>query len=58
MADLVHLLRTLLASSTRQELAKQLAYLRTENRILRSNLPQRIKLGNHERSLLGKHGNW
>jgi putative transposase len=56
MAALIHPLITLLASLTRQELAKQVAYLRTENRILRSKLPQRIELSNHECSQLVKHG--
>ena len=58
MAALIHPLLTLLASLTRQELAKQVAYLLTDNRIHRSKLPQRIELGNHERSQLVKHGNW
>ena len=56
MAALIHPLRTLLASLTRQELAKQVTYLQTENRTLRSKLPQRIELSNHERSQLVKHG--
>jgi putative transposase len=56
MASLIHPLFTLLASLTRQELAKQMLYLRTENRILRSKLPQRIELSNHLRSQLVKHG--
>jgi putative transposase len=56
MASLIDPLRTLLASLTLQELAKQVAYLRAENRILRSKLPQRIELSNHERSQLVKHG--
>jgi putative transposase len=56
MAALIHPLLTLLASLTRQELAKQLTYLQTENRTLRSKLPQRIELSNHERSQLVKHG--
>jgi putative transposase len=56
MASLIHPLFTRLASLTRQDLAKQVAYLRTENRVLRSKLPQRIELSNHERSQLVKHG--
>ena len=56
MASLIHPLRTLFASLTRQNRAKQLTYLRTENRFLRSKLPQRIELSNHERSQLVKHG--
>jgi putative transposase len=39
MAALIYPLLTLLASLTRQELAKQVAYLRAENRILRRKLP-------------------
>jgi transposase len=56
MAFLIHPLLTLLASLTRQELAKQVAYLRAENRILRNKLPKQIELSIHERSQLVKHG--
>ncbi len=56
MAALIYPLLTLLASLTRQELAKQVVYLRAENRILRRKLPQRIELSSHERSQLVKHG--
>lgn len=56
MAALVHPLLTLLASLTRQELAQQVAYLKAENRILRSKLPDRITLNNQERRTLVKQG--
>jgi putative transposase len=55
MVALIHPLLTLLASLTRPELAKQATYLRTENRIRRSKISQRIELSNHERSQLVKH---
>lgn len=56
MAAIIHPLLTLLASLTRQELARQVAYLKAENQILRSKLPQRITLSNQERRTLLKHG--
>jgi len=56
MAAIIHPLLTLLASLTRQELARQVAYLKAENRILRSKLPERINLSNQERRTLVKHG--
>ncbi|MGB7326659.1 MAG: integrase core domain-containing protein [Rubripirellula sp.] len=56
MANIVHPLLTLLASLTRQELAQQIRYLKAENEILRSKLPSRITLDNHERNTLVKHG--
>jgi transposase len=56
MASIIHPLLTLLASLTRQELAQQVAYLKAENQILRSKLPDRIPLSNQERRSLVKHG--
>lgn len=56
MAAIIHPLLTLLASLTRQELARQVAYLKAENRILRSKLLDRINLSNQERRTLVKHG--
>lgn len=56
MAAIIHPLLTLLASVTRQDLARQFAYLKAENRILRSKLPDRINLSNQERRTLVKHG--
>jgi putative transposase len=56
MAAIIHPLLTLLASLTRQELARQVTYLKAENRILRSKLPKRIELSNQERRRLVKHG--
>jgi hypothetical protein len=47
---------TLLASLTRQELARQATYLKAENAILRSKLPDRITLNNQERRRLVRHG--
>ena len=56
MASIIHPLLTLLASLTRQELARQVAYLKAENQLLRSKLPKRIPLTNQERRSLIKHG--
>lgn len=56
MVNIVHPLLTLLASLTRQELAQQVRYLKAENEILRSKLPNRITLDNRERNTLVKHG--
>ncbi|QDV25918.1 hypothetical protein Q31a_42850 [Aureliella helgolandensis] len=56
MAAIIHPLLALLASLSRQELARQVTYLKTENRILRSKLPHRISLSNQERRTLVKHG--
>jgi putative transposase len=56
MAAIVHPLLTLLASITRQELAQQVTYLKAENAILRSKLPDRITLNNQERRRLVRHG--
>ena len=44
MASIVHPLLSLLASLTRQQLARQVAYLKAENQMLRSKLPNRISL--------------
>ena len=41
-----------IAGSTSKELARQIAYLKVENRILRSKLPARIKLTDKEKSRL------
>ncbi len=56
MAKIIHPLLTLLASLSRQELGRQIAYLKAENQILRSKLPKRITLDNRERRTLVKHG--
>lgn len=56
MAAILHPLLTLLASLPRQDLARQVTYLRAENRILRSKLPDRLKLSNQERRVLVRHG--
>ena len=55
MAKIIHPLLTLLASLSRQELGRQIAYLKAENQILRSKLPKRITLDNRERRTLVKH---
>jgi putative transposase len=56
MASIIHPLLALLASLSRQELARQVTYLRAENQILRSKLPDRITLSNQERRKLVRHG--
>lgn len=56
MAAIIHPLLTLLASLPRQELARQVTYLKAENQILRSKLPKRISLSNQERRKLVRHG--
>ncbi len=54
--QILHPLLALLACATRQELARQVAYLKEENRILRARLPQRIVTTPAERRRLLKVG--
>lgn len=56
MGWILHPLFALLASVTRQELARQVAYLKEENRILRARLPKRIVTTTQERARLLKVG--
>ncbi len=56
MAAVLHPLLAMLASLTRQELARQVAYLKAENQLLRSKLPKRITLTDQQRRSLVKHG--
>ena len=42
MSRILHPLFALLASVTRQDLARQVAYQKEENRILRARLPERL----------------
>ena len=42
MGRILHPLFALLASVTRQDLARQVAYLKEDNRILRARLPERL----------------
>lgn len=56
MTRVLHPLLTLLASVTRQELARQVAYLKEENRILRARLPQRLVVTDQERRRLLRCG--
>jgi len=53
---LLHPLFSLLASVTRQELARQVAYLKAENQILRARLPQHIVTTPKERQRLLRAG--
>ncbi|MEW4530194.1 integrase core domain-containing protein [Maioricimonas sp. JC845] len=53
---ILHPLLSLLASVTRQELARQVAYLKEENRVLRERLPKRIVTTATERRRLLKAG--
>jgi putative transposase len=52
----LHPLFALLASVTRQELARQVAYLKEENQILRARLPKVITVSDKERKRLLKVG--
>ncbi len=52
MGHILHPLFALLASGTRQDLARQVAYLKEENRILRARLPQHIVMTERERTAL------
>lgn len=53
---ILHPLLSLLSSVTRQELARQVAYLKEENRVLRERLPKRIVTTDKERRRLLKAG--
>jgi len=54
MSRIFHPLLYMLASATRQELARQVNYLKTENQILRSKLPKRVPVTSTERRQLVK----
>lgn len=56
MRNLYHRLLLLIASSTQRELARQVRYLKIENEILRSKLPQRVVVTERERKRLVKFG--
>jgi len=56
MRNLYHRLLLLIASSTQRELARQVRYLKVENEILRSKLPQRVVVTERERNRLVKFG--
>ncbi len=56
MHAILHPLLALLACATRQELARQVAYLKEENRILRSKLPKTVKTTPHEKRRLVRAG--
>jgi putative transposase len=52
MSRILHPLLALLASATRQELARQVAYLKEENRVLRERLPKRLVATDKEKRRL------
>lgn len=56
MRAIVHPFLTLLASSSRQDLAAQNRLLKAENKILRSKLPKRITFTDQDRRTVVKHG--
>jgi putative transposase len=56
MKNLYHSLLLLIAGSTQKELASQIRYLKIENEILRSKLPTRVSVTEHERNRLVKFG--
>ena len=53
---ILHPLFALLTSVTRQDLARQVAYLQAENRILRSRLPKRLTVTPQEKRTLLRSG--
>ena len=56
MSKIFHPLMYLLACATRQELARQVQFLKTENEILRARLPKKIVATPEERRRLVKAG--
>ena len=52
----VQALLSVLAHASQRELARQIQYLKTENRVLRAKLPKRISVTPQERSRLLKFG--
>ena len=56
MRRMLHPLFAMLVSLTHQEMARQLAYLKTENAILRARLPKRIHTTPTERRRLLRAG--
>jgi putative transposase len=56
MKTILHPIFALLASVTWQELARQVAYLKEENRILRARLPERLVATPEEKRRLLKFG--
>ena len=56
MTPSLHPLLALLASATRQELARQVAYLKEENRVLRERLPKRLVATDQEKRRLIRAG--
>lgn len=56
MTRILHPLLALLACATRQELARQVAYLKEENRILRDRLPKRLVATDKEKRRLMRAG--
>lgn len=56
MTRILHPLLALLASATRQDLARQVAYLKEENRVLRERLPKRLVATDREKRRLMRAG--
>jgi len=56
MGRILHPLFALLASVTRQDLARQVAYLKEENKILRARLPERLVATPQEKRRLLRFG--
>jgi putative transposase len=54
MKNLYHSLLLLIAGSTQKELAAQIRYLKIENDVLRSKLPDRVSVTDRERNRLVK----
>lgn len=56
MPSLFQSLFVMLATATRQELARQVTYLKAENAVLRARLPKRIEVTQKERNRLVRVG--
>lgn len=56
MKNLYHRLLLFIAGSTQKELARQVLYLKVENKILRSKLPKRVPVTEKEKSRMIRFG--
>src|SRR5437773_86166 len=56
MVSIFHSLLYVIASATQKELARQVRYLKVENEVLRSKLPQRVTITSQERQRILRFG--
>jgi putative transposase len=56
MRNIYNALLLLIAGATQKELARQVSYLKVENKILRGNLPARVPVTAQERNRLIRFG--